>query len=78
MPTRPSRKRRISPASASSFRWREMRGCDCFKISVRSRHGELGLGQQREDAQARVFAGSLQRRVEGIDPSWVLQLMTGI
>ena len=32
----PSRKRSTSPASASSLRWREMRGCDCRRMSVRS------------------------------------------
>ena len=32
----PSRKRSTRPASARSFRWREMRGCDCRRIWVRS------------------------------------------
>ncbi len=32
----PSRKRSTSPASASSLRWREMRGCDWRRMSVRS------------------------------------------
>ena len=32
----PSRKRSTSPASTSSLRWREMRGCDCRRMSVRS------------------------------------------
>ena len=32
----PSRKRSIRPASASSLRWREMRGCDWRRMSVRS------------------------------------------
>ena len=29
--------------------------------------GQLGLGQQRQDAQARVLAGRLERRVEGVE-----------
>ena len=32
----PSRKRSTRPASASSLRWREMRGCDWPRMSVRS------------------------------------------
>ena len=63
----PSRKRSTSPASTSSLRWREMRGCDCRRICGEIGHGQFGLGQQHQDAQPRVLAGRLERGVEGVE-----------
>src|SRR5262249_33447825 len=35
------------------------------------RDGELGLEQQREDAQPRLLTGRLERRVEVVEADWV-------
>ncbi len=56
----PSRKRSTRPASLSSFRWREMRGCDWRKISVRSETVSSASAKKRENAQPGAFPGGLQ------------------
>ena len=67
----PSRKRATSPASASSLRWREMRGCDWRRMSVRSETVSSASNSKAEDAQPRLLAGRLEGRVEVVEADLV-------
>ena len=68
----PSRKRRIRPASAISFRCRLMRGWLWPRIWVRSLTFSSPRGEQRQDAKARGLAGGAQarKRVDARQAGW--------
>ena len=60
----PSRKRSTRPASASSLQMARDARLRLAQDVGEVGDGQLGLGEQREDAQPRLFAGGLERAVE--------------
>ena len=71
----PSRKRSTSPASASSLQMARDARLRLAQDVGEVGDGQLGLGQQRQHAQARLLAGRLERRVEGIETEPAVLLM---
>ena len=66
----PSRRRSTRPASASSLRWREMRGCDWRRMSVRSETVSSASASSARRRSRVVLAGGLERAVEGVERQW--------
>ena len=63
----PSRKRSIRPASASSLQMARNARLRLAQDVGEVGDGQLGLGEQRQHAQARVLARGLEGGVEGVE-----------
>ena len=71
----PSRKRSTRPASASSLRWREMRGCDWRRMSVRSETVSSASASSASTRRRVSSPAALRAALRASKPSWALLLI---